>query len=343
MVISLLAITLLIVLLLSYIFFYDSRFFVKRSTMIHLPCNIISQDLTDLSNWPNWLPWLIYDQDARIDYEYTPTGTSSIQPCCLQWRGTQIGLGFISLIPARSSAHYCHTLVEAEAFFPCELHFNIDLGPQGSHTLVSMQITGRIPFVQRWKTSRYLIRAARDLELSLIRLTAHLAQYSEAENYPFDDPKFEILEQTKLAHFDAVIRPFVVSDQPMSQKMEQGFHDLFFSLGPDNPPAGPSFAIYTKADPAHHYFAGKLGIPIQNLEPCDLHPERIILDGEYLTLRYYGSYQHLALAWHVAYSLMRLQHKRVNRKQPGVEIFEVGPTHTETTKGYITKICLPIK
>ncbi|MEL0621567.1 AraC family transcriptional regulator [Marinomonas arenicola] len=343
MVISFLVITVSIVVLLFYIFFYKDRFVVRRNTIIDLPASVIAQDLNDLSNWPHWVPWLIYDTNAKIHFGYSSVGNNAVLPSCLEWQGKLIKEGYISIIPARSSAHYCHTIVEADAFYPGELHFNIDLGQQGSHTLVSMQITSKVPFLQRWKSALYLTRAARDLELALIRLNAHLAKLNTASLHEYDDPHFELLSETKMEHFDAVTRPFVVSDQPMSQKMEQGFHDLMLSLGPDNMPANPSFAIYTKADLAQHYFTGKLGIPVQNLEPCSSRPERIVLEGKYLTLRYSGSYQNLSLAWHVAHSAMRLHHKRVDRKRPGVEIFETGPCDTPLPKDYITKIGLPIK
>ncbi|REG85060.1 AraC family transcriptional regulator [Marinomonas pollencensis] len=343
MVISFLLIAVSIIVLLSYMFFYERHFFVRRNAIIDLPIHLIAQDLSDLNNWPKWIPWLIYEPDAKLHFGYHSVGNNAVSPACLEWQGERIKQGYISIIPARSSAHYCHTIIEAEAFFPEELHFNIELGEQGSHTLITLQITGKVPFIQRWKSPKYLIRATRDLELALLRLRAHLAQYNTASLHEYDDPSFELLAETKMEHFDAVTRPFVVSDQPMSQKMEQGFHDLILSLGPNNIPCGPSFALYTKADPAHHYFAGKLGIPIQNLEPCHCHPERITLEGEYLTLRYSGNYQNLALAWHVAHSAMRLCHRRVDRKRPSVEVFETGPCETSLAKNYVTKIALPIK
>lgn len=343
MVISFLVITLSIIVLLSYLFFYEDRFLVRRNAIIDLPIHLISQDLNDLNHWPKWIPWLIYEPNAKLHFGYNSVGNNAVSPSCLEWQGELIKEGYISIIPARSSAHYCHTIIEAEAFFPGELHFNIELGEQGSHTLISLQITGKVPFIQRWKSSKYLVRAARDLELALLRLRAHLAQYNATSLHEYDDPSFELLSETNMQNLDAVTRPFVVSDQPMSQKMDQGFHDLILSLGPNNIPSASSFALYTKADPAHHYFAGKLGIPIQNLEPCHCHPERIILEGDYLTLRYLGNYQNLALAWHVAHSAMRLRHQRVDRQRPSVEIFETGPCETTLPKNYVTKIALPVK
>ncbi|MEL0636623.1 AraC family transcriptional regulator [Marinomonas sp. TI.3.20] len=343
MAMSFIVITVVIVLLLSYYFFCEDRFVVRRNAVINLPIDTIAQDLSDLNQWPHWIPWLIYEPNAKVDFNYSNTGNNAVLPSYLEWQGELVKNGYISIIPARSNVHYCHAIIEVEAFFPGELHFNIDLSKQGSHTLVSIQITGDIPFLKRWQAACYLVRATRDLELSIIRLTAHLARYNQSDHYQYDNPTFRALTQTKLKHFDAVTRPFTVRDQPMSQKMEQGFHDLLTLLGPNNPPAGPSFAIYTKADPVHHYFSGKLGISTQNLEPCDSRPERITLDGNYLTILYGGNYQNLSLAWHIAHNLRRLHNLRFDRKRPGVEIFENGPCDTSDSKDYVTKICLPIK
>lgn len=333
----------LALLIVAYCFLYESRFFVRRNMVIDLPSETVSENLRDLSNWPQWIPWLIFDPKAKIDYEYSHAGESTILPSCLVWKGKLIKEGYISMEPARAGAHYCHALIEASAFYPTDVHLNIDLTGQGSHTSITVQMTGNIPFLQRWKTFLYLIRASKDIELSLIRLNAHLTQYSQRTDYEYSDPSYTFLEDTKLAHFDAVTRPFVVKNQPMSQKMEQGFHDLIVTLGPQNPPAGPSFTLYTEADPAHHYFAGRMGIPVQNLEPCDIHPERLVLEGDYLQLRYRGSYQHLSLAWHVIHNMMRLQGRRADKKRPGVEVYETGPGQTSRPKDYLTKICLPVK
>jgi len=304
--------------LLSYVFLFNGRFFSRQSSVIEASIGDITEDLSDLNNWPSWLPWLIYEPNAELTYEYLNAGIRSVLPSCLIWNGPLIKEGYISLQPARSGAHYFHTLLEAPAFYPSDVHFNIDLTKQKGRTSVSIQITGKLPFLKRWKQSHYRIRANKDAELALLNVLAYLSKYNKLSDHDYTAPSFEWLATTTLDTMDAVTRPFIVSNQPMSQKMDQGFHDLLTDLGPENPPAGPSFALYKKVDLAHHYFAGRLGIPVHNLEPCRLCPERIVLRGNYLHLRYTGSYQHLSLAWHVLYSFMRLQKMKVNRRRYGV-------------------------
>ncbi|WP_417537327.1 AraC family transcriptional regulator [Marinomonas sp.] len=343
MVVTLFLITLSMVALIAYLIFCKGRFFSRQSAVIDAPIDMISEDLSDLTHWQSWLPWLIYEPNAHIDYEYLHSGIHSVSPSCLVWQGKLIKDGYMSLEPARSSAHYFHTLLEAPAFYPTDVHFNVDLTKQKGRTLITIQITGKLPLLQRWKQRLFAIRAEKDVELSLLNLLAYLNKYNTTSDHEYNAPSFEWLNTTTLDNVDAVTRPFVVNHQPMSQKMDQGFHDLLTTLGPNNPPAGPCFALYKKADVIHHYFSGKLGIPIQNLEPCAITPERVVLRGNYLHLRYVGCYQNLSLAWHVLYSFMRLHQIQPNRRHFGVEIFEVGPMQTHTTKDYVTSVYLPVK
>lgn len=343
MVVIVFLITFCIVLFLTYLLTCKGRFYNRQNAVIGAPIDMVAEDLSDLTNWQNWLPWLVYEPKAHIDYEYLHSGIHSVFPTCLVWQGTLIKKGYITLEPARSGAHYFHTLLEAPAFYPNDVHFNIELTKQKERTLVTIQITGKLPFFSRWKQKHYSICAEKDAELALLKLLAYLNKYSTASSHEYNAPNFEWLDKSKLENIDAVTRPFIVSNQPMSQKMDQGFHDLITELGPENPPAGPSFALYEKADISHHYFSGRLGIPVQNLVPCELCPERIILRGNYLHLRYKGDYQNLSLAWHVLYNFMRIQNLKRDRRHHGVEIFEIGPAQTNNSKDYITSVYLPIK
>lgn len=343
MIVMLLLAVFLSIALLSYLLLFNGRFFGREGSIIDAPIEVISEDLSDLTNWQHWLPWLLFEPDAQVTYENSNTGVMSILPSCLVWNGKRIKEGFLSLEAARPNSPYFHTLLEAPAFYPSDVHFNIDLTKQKDRTLISIQITGKLPFFKRWKQTNYKFRANKDAELALLKLLSHLSKYNTISDQEYIAPAFEWLNRTTLDHVDAVTRPFSVRDQPMSQKMDQGFHDLITSLGSENQPTGPAFALYKKVDVIHHYFSGRLGIPVHNLVPCELSPERIVLKGTYLHLRYSGSYQHLSLAWHVLYSFMRLDKQQHNRRLYGVEFFEVGPTHTDSAKEFVTSIYLPIK
>jgi len=327
----------------GYSYLFKGRFFARQSLVIDLPFDIVSENLKDLSNWPQWIPWLLFEPNTKVHYDYSHAGETTLLPSCLSWKGKLIKEGYILMEPARSSASYCHAVIEANAFYPRDVFLSIDLTKQGSHTGINLQLTGSVPFLLRYKTALLKIRANKDLELSLLRLNAHLVQYSQRTDYEFADPSYTFLETKQLGHFDAVTRPFTAKDQSISQKIEQGFHDLFTALGPQNPTTGHRFTLYTKADPIHHDFEGVLGVLVQNVEPCDLHPERITLNGTYLQLLYHGSYQHLSLAWHVIHNMMRLQGHRPDKKHPSIEIYEMGPGQTNSPKEYMTKVCLPIK
>lgn len=342
MAVILLLIMLSIVLLL-YIILFKNRFFCRYSSVVDVPIELLSKDLSNLTHWKKWLPWLIFDNDADISYGHLTTESRSDLPSSLTWQSALIKTGHISLESPNSSRHYFHTLLKIPAFYPKNLHFNIDLTEQKERTLITIQMSGKLPFFKRWMRDNFAMRASKDAELALLQLQTYLIDNKQHSTTWQNKPIFEWLPQTRLDNVDAVTRPFSINNQPMSQKMDQGFHSLMTQLGPENPPSGPSFALYSKVDLAHHDFSGRLGIPVQNLVPCELCPERIVLRGDYLQLRYYGPYQSLSLAWHILYSFMRLHHLKLNPHRYGVEIFEIGPAQVECPKQYVTLVCLPIK
>ncbi|MBJ7538672.1 AraC family transcriptional regulator [Marinomonas transparens] len=337
--------TLVIVTLLTYLLFSEGKIFVRRNSVIDLSIEEISKDLADLTHWPRWLPWLIYETDADIYYEYAEAKADvmSALPSCLKWQGKLIKDGYLCLKPARSNSHSFQILLEIPAFYPNNLHFSINLSKQGSQTLITMQISAKISFLSRWTSNLQAIKANKDLELALLKLIDHLAQYSEPSSHECHAPSFEWLTCAELDCFDAVMRPFIANEQPISQKMTQGFHDLAIALGPENPPAGPSFVLYNKINLAQHYFSGYLGIPIQNLVPCDIHPKRLVLKGKYIQIRYVGIYKNLALAWHVAHNYRRLHGLHHPKHRPSVEIYEVRPSKKNSAEHFVTKVCLPVK
>ncbi|BFM49709.1 AraC family transcriptional regulator [Marinomonas sp. THO17] len=329
---------------------FSGRFFKRHHLLVESAQEDLIEHLQDLSNWTDWLPWLLFDKSAKITFEYA--NPLSPLASCLVWQGKLIQSGCVYLEASRHNAPYFHCLIEAPAFYPSDLHFNIDVTKQKQGTLISFQVTGKLPFWRRWQQADYAIRADKDAELAMLLLHQHLQQSTLSTSFAeqvkpssevMTQPIFDFLGTTQLTNLDAVTRPFTVNHQPMSQKMDQGFHELITALGPENPPAGPSFALYRQVDLAHHVFTGRLGIPVQNMVPCELCPERITLKGNYLTLRYTGRYQFLSVAWHVLYSYMRLSKIKPRRHHEGLEIFETGPNQADQPKDYVTKICLPVK
>ncbi|MCV2403639.1 GyrI-like domain-containing protein [Marinomonas sp. C2222] len=324
-----------------YFYFANKRFVGRYNASIPISANHAYQQLSHLESWPAWLPWLIYDQEASIHYSEHSHNRSMEQS--LTWQGQLIKHGHLTIHPTRPDTTYFHTTLNAPAFYPCDIYFNIDFAKQEKSSTITIQLTGKLPILKRWRAKHYQLKASKDAELAILYLCDLLTKASARYSQYYNAPSFHYLARTQLNNIDAVTRPFDVGSQPMSQKMEQGFHDLFTQLGPENPPAGPCFALYKKADIIHHYFTGRLGIPVQNIVPCQLCPEKITFSGDYLHLRYVGSYQKLSLAWHVLYNYMRLNRLHVHSRRCGIEIFEVGPTQAENSQDFVTLVYLPIR
>ena len=312
--------------------------FTQQLCRIHhtLP---LSQDTSSLPErtiqlayWSSWLPWELYDEEVSVTVNDMGTNAHQGQvilhsrrigkvECTLQQEVTDDSVSF---------------RVIARRFFFGDLNISIKIESSDNANYLVLTGENKLPFWRRYHHTQQLNQLYADLKLMLVRFHAQLEPETETTL------SFKVSCCQQLDNVDAVTRPFIVSDQPMSQTMELGFQDLTTALGPDNPPAGPRFAIFETADPSHHHFVGKLGVPIQCFTPCDAHPERIVLRGAFASLKFQGSYRYLGLAWHVLNMYCYCHNLRKVRRRPSIEVYEVSPHDTHEELQFITVLHAPI-
>lgn len=324
-----------LLIMLGYWLFTQKTCYVQHTALLHCPPEKLFDELSKLASWNDWLPWCLYDDNSSFSANHH--SNNSLEQALIQLKGPSLGTISCHIQTCNIPKELTFEIT-ADNYYPCPVAVKILVAetPRSELELV-VQTQAELGFWQRLLQKSLLEKLSGDMRLMLVRLKA------QAETNSHGTMSFEVLAKQKLKNFDAVTRPFIVSNQPMSRKMEQGFRDLFMTLGPDNPPAGASFAVYEAASSHHHYFAGKLGIPIQCLTPCEAQPERISFKGQYIGLRYQGSYHHLGLAWHVLKTRAQLHGLKRIIGRTSVEIYETSPRHTTDELKFVTAIYLPIR
>lgn len=319
----------------GYALFTQRYVYIHHTSLMSSSAEQIFEEINQLEYWPSWLPWSLYDNDASV--LVNQRHSHSLEGALVQLKGQH--LGQISCHIESQQANQLMTFwVQTEHFYPSPLHVKIELSETEDHQLVLHIIANsELNFWHRYKQPQLLKQIHADMRLLLVRLCARIEPDTNAVM------SFELQNSRTLANVDAITRPFLVSDHSMSMQMEQGFRDLIISLGPENRPAGPSFALFEAADMSHHYFTGKLGLPIQNLSPCEAQPERITFKGNYVGLRYQGSYQYLWLAWHVLHTCLRLQHYKPATQRNSIEVYEVSPKDTTDDLQFVTVLYIPVQ
>nr|WP_239090315.1 GyrI-like domain-containing protein [Marinomonas ostreistagni] len=320
--------------MIGYWLFTQHHCHVHHTTLLHSGPEQLFAEVSQLEQWAAWLPWQWYDDSSSCSVHYH--SLNYLEQSLIQLKGPHIGL--ISChIEACQAPNSLVFSIASDGYYPCpiQIKFELTTQPNGSHVLHAIA-QAELGFWQRLQQHELLHQLMHDTRLMLVGLKAQIEQDSVASM------RFEHLEIGPLANIDAVTRPFIVSDQPMSQKMEQGFRDLITTLGPENQPAGPSFALYDAADPKHHYFTGKLGITIQGLSPCEAEPERLTFKGRYIGLRYQGSYHHLGLAWHILKRYSELHGYRHARQRSSLELYTTSPRDKVDETQLTTLLYLPI-
>lgn len=319
----------------GYLLFTQRYVYIHHNSLLSCSAEQFFDELQQLEYWPSWLPWSLYDENASVLINKRHSNT--IAGALVQLKGQY--LGQVSCHIEQFKADKGVTLqVQSDHFYPAPLQVRIELSQtEDQQLLINIFAHCELNFWHRFKQTKLLQQVHSDMKLMLVRLKNRVEPNHDTLM------SFELQDSRTLANVDAVTRPFLVSDHSMSMQMEQGFRDLILSLGPDNPPAGPRFALFETADLSHHYFTGKLGIPIQCLSPCEAQPEKITFKGNYVGLRYQGSYQHLWLAWHVLHTFLKLHHYKPANQRNSLEIYEVSPKETTDELQFVTVLYLPIQ
>ena len=334
MIIGLMICLALLIVTVGYLLFTQKYVYVQHSLLLSDSPEALIDKVKEIEFWSSWLPWSLYDDETTV--QVSPAQGNETIGASIRLKGPHLKSISCHVTGLDLKDGLSFSIV-SDYFYPAPIQVKITwTSTEEEQGMMQLHASSQLNMWQRIIHGRFQKTLYADMRLLLLRLKAQLV--------PESDANVQLTQNGchKLPNVDAVTRPFIVSDHPMSVQMEQGFRDLIISLGPENRPAGPSFALYEDADIRQHYFTGKLGIPIQCLSACEAQPERLAFVGKYMSLKYQGSYQHLWLAWHTLHTYCRIHGLRPANRRTSLEVYEVSPRETSNTLQFVTVLYLPI-
>lgn len=316
--------------LLFYLSSLPGEFQVKRSKQVKAPIQQAFDHVRDFRNWPDWSPWLLHEPDATVSY----SDTSGEVGGHYSWEGRHIGAGKMTL----TEQNRPYTL-------QCELQFlrpfksnsrvSFHFEEQEEGTLITWSMHGNMPFLFRMMIPRMITMIGKDFDIGLMRLACLLAERPV--------PSFDFIGSTTLPSLQAITHSFDCQAKDLSQQMKSGFNTLSAAMGPNEQPCAPGFALYTKADPEHDHFSGKIGLPVSASFNGALSPEPLPTSGAFYQVRYVGRYQYMDLAWYCAISHLRMLKVRQDKTRPYFEVYQFGPHNQPDDNLYVTDLFIPIR
>lgn len=309
-----------------------SDFRVVRCRTIHAAPETIFPLLQDLQRWPDWSPWLIHEPSALLNHSDSSDKVGS----WYSWHGELIGEGKI-----------CHEHIEAPHRLNQTLLFQkpmrashqvrFEVAPHSEgNTRVEWIMEGKLPFLFRWMGPMMDRMVGGDFELGLVQL-AREAGDPEAQL----QIKFQGRVSTSTVHYG--YQTFEGAAQALPHVLEKTFSAMLESaehLGLEL--TSEPFVLYHRMNASTGQVYCDIclpiaeGLAIPGYQQDSLHA----MSCERTQMK--GDYPFLPLAWHAAFSHLRMHKLKQDKSLPMVERYVSHPEHSDSL-GTITQIDLPVR
>lgn len=134
-----------IVAFLGYVAMQPSIGHVSRSATIAAPADAIFAQVNDFHKWESWSPWAKIDPKAQATFEGPTAGVGA----AFSWAGnSEVGKGKMTIVESKPSEAIKIKLDFDEPMSSSSVaHFTFK--PDGDRTVVTWEMTGERPFLQR--------------------------------------------------------------------------------------------------------------------------------------------------------------------------------------------------
>ena len=323
---SLLAGLLLVVIV--YLLSFDGRFHVERSREIAAPTDGVFAAVADLRTWQAWSPWLLHEPDAEIVYgdNYGSEGGN------FSWNGELIGAGRLTHIGLRANSAIAQQ-IEFTRPFKVRHRVAWSFESRGDKTLVSWEMSGRMPLLMRFMAARIEPVIGRDYELGLALLNGFLNADAEHPRLTFDG-------REQLEDFSYWSIPCHGNLRQLEANRDVSLETLQQAAAGKT---GLGLTLYRDFDPLAANYRAEFAIPVASTTPASNYTQREFRGGGYLRMTLRGNHQFLPLGWHALYSHCRLQGLKVDRSRPALEIYHATPAETADSNQVTTVLYAPLK
>jgi hypothetical protein len=313
---------------LIYLACVDGNFHVRRSLEVGAPIEAAYAAVVDLKSWPMWSPWLMHEPDAQIVY----SDNYQQEDGFYSWEGEAVGAGKMTHIEIRPNQSI-HQQIELLKPFKSISDVDWDFEKQGDNTLVSWEMSGKMPFLFRFMARRMEPMIGRDYELGLALLGGYLNAAMEHPVINFDGP-----ETLQAFRYWAI--PCNGNLRQLESSRRSSIETLRSSAAAR---LGLALTLYHKFDPFGVQFQTEIAVPIGDKPPASNYQPRNFDGGQYFKLTLQGDLKFLPLGWYALASHCRMHKIKIETSRPALEIYQDDPGTIVGANQTVTTLYLPIK
>jgi len=313
---------------LIYLACLDGGFRVRRSLEIEAPGEQVFAAVVDLKSWPQWSPWLLHEPDAELIY----SDNYQAEGGYYSWAGKVVGAGKLTHLEIRPYRSI-HQQIEFLKPFKAVNRVDWEFEKQGDKTLVSWEITGKMPFLFRFMARRMEPLIGRDYDLGLALLGGYL-------NRTMAHPVLTIAGPEELESFGYWAIPCIGNLRQLEASRRGSIETLRSNAAAR---IGLSLTLYHRFDPFAAQFQAEIAVPVNDNAPPSNYQLRRFAGGHYFKMTLQGDLRFLPLGWYALASHCRMHRIKNDTKRPALEIYQVDPGTSLDGNQTVTTLYLPIR
>jgi uncharacterized protein YndB with AHSA1/START domain len=320
----------LALLLAAYIFLacQQGSFEVKRSLEIDAPPETVFAAIVDLKSWPLWSPWLLHDADAHIAYSDNYQSEGGYY----SWDGKVVGAGKLTHLEI-GPGNSIRQQIEFLRPFKALNQVNWEFEKRGDTTLVSWEMSGRMPFLLRFMNKRMESATGRDFELGLAMLGGYL-------NPAMPHPALSFAEPEELQDFSYWAIPCNGNLRQLETARRASIETLRAAA---DTRLGLALTLYHHFDSRAAQYQAEIAIPIIDNRPGSNYQSRDFKGGQYCKMTLQGDLKFIPLGWHALNSHCCMHKIKLDPSRPALETYQDDPGELSDSSQAVTALYLPIK
>ncbi len=307
---------------------------IKESLVIEEEAQTIFDILIDFKTWKSWNPWVSHEPDVNLEYSKTSKKEGSFYT----WNGEKIGSGKMENLTFNPTTQIIQRL---EFIKPFKALSKVvwDLEKTKKGTLVTWTMHGYMPFLLRFMLSKMKKALSSDFKYGLAMLNGKINKKANNIKLTFhkDSTNFDIQKYLSV--------PFSGKIEDLPKAMEKGYGKLFdYIEKSDFEMCGPALGIYHKMNKKKNTTECDIAVPIKGKGDKGEFEIKKLDIQKYFKTTLQGDYTFLSIAWHQAFSHLRLRRKnKFIWRKPMLEVYATDPRKVKSRNEYLTDLLIPIK
>ena len=314
--------------ILIYLATLNGRFQIRRSLEIATPGKTVFSAVVDLKSWPEWSPWLIHEPDALISF----SDDYQLEGGAYSWDGKLAGAGTVTHLSINPHRRIDQRLSFSRPFKSIG-QVLWEFEEHGDRTLVTWEMSGRLPFLLRYMARRMEPVIGRDFDLGLALLNGYLDSAAPHPSITFAGTR-------ELEDFSYWGIPCIGNLRQLEATRQASIETLTAAAAGK---AGLALTLYQQFDPLASHYRAEVAIPITNSTPASNYTRREFKGGRYFQMTLDGDHRFLPLGWYALYRHCRMRRLKLDKARPALEIYHDDPAKTTDSNQVTTALYLPIR